>query len=304
MPLSQPFPDLVSLDLLHGVAQYGSIRQAAIVFGISQPAASTRLRSLEKILGLDLLDRSSGRAQLTPAGAAVAQWSEKILEEMRSLLTGADALRVEGRTRLRLVASMTVAEYLIPPWLARLRVTDPQIRVSLEMGNSEYVVQRVRERKAELGFVEGRSSLVGLQHRMVVHDQLVLVVAPAHPWARRRKAISLEELAPMALIVRERGSGTRDVLANAFARRGYELTTLVELGSTTAIKNAVMQGAGPAVLSRLAVIDDLRNHRLVEVATSELDLNRSITAVWLRSSPLSVAAKKLLAHTNPRSRSR
>jgi molybdate transport repressor ModE-like protein len=295
MAVPRATPDLASLELLHGVAQHGSIRQAASAFGISQPAASSRLQSLERTLGLDLLDRSSGTARLTPAGMAVVQWSEGILDATRTLLAGTDALRIEGRTKLRLAASMTVAEYLMPQWLVRLRALEPELRVSLDMENSSRVVELVREKKVDLGFVEGRSPLSGLQHRVIARDELVLLVAPEHPWSRRRKPLSVDELAPIALVVRERGSGTREVLANAFARKGYELTALVELGSTTAIKRAVAQGTGPAVLSRLSVRDDLREGRLIEVATSGLDFSRSITAVWLRSIPLSEAARNLVS---------
>jgi DNA-binding transcriptional LysR family regulator len=295
MPLPQPFPDLVSLDLLQSVALLGSIRQAALAHGISQPSASTRLRSLEKVVGLELLDRSSGRAQLTPAGSAVAQWSERMLNDMRSLLVGASALRSERRTRLRLVASMTVAEYLIPQWLTRLRSVDPELRVSLEMRNSEQVVQWVKDRKAELGFVEGRSSLAGLQTRVVAHDELVLVVAPSHPWARRRKLVSAMELATTPLVLREVGSGTREVLEDAMTCLGLSILPLIELGSTTAIKTAVIDGIGPAVLSRLATHSDVEDNRLVIVPTG-VDLTRLICAVWLSTQPLSSPAKRLLAH--------
>lgn len=294
MPLPQPFPDLVSLDLLQSVALLGSIRQAAVAHGISQPSASTRLRSLEKIVGLELLDRSSGRAQLTPAGSAVVQWSERMLDDMRSLLVGASALRSERRTRLRLVASMTVAEYLIPQWLTRLRSVDPELRVSLEMGNSEQVVQWVRNRRAELGFVEGHSSLAGLHKRVVAHDELVLVVAPSHPWARRRTSVSAVELAATPLVLREVGSGTREVLEDAMNPLGLSILPLAELGSTTAIKTAVVDGVGPAVLSRLATYGDVEDRRLVVVPTA-VDLTRSICAVWLSTQLLSSPAKRLLA---------
>ncbi|MEO9181187.1 MAG: LysR family transcriptional regulator [Acidimicrobiales bacterium] len=295
MPLPQPFPDLVSLDLLQSVALLGSIRQAALAHAISQPAASTRLRLLEQVVGLELLDRSSGRAQLTPAGGAVVQWSERILDDMRALLVGTSALKTERRTRLRLVASMTVAEYLIPQWLTRLRSIDPDLRVSLEMGNSVQVVGWVESGKADLGFVEGHSSLAGLQQRVVANDELVLVVAPSHPWARRRKPVSATELAGTPLVLREVGSGTREVFEDSMTRQGLSIVPMVELGSTTAIKGAVIGGLGPTVLSRLATYGDVQDHRLVIVPTTGVDLTRSICAVWPSTQPLSSAAKRLLA---------
>lgn len=294
MPLAHPIPDLMSLDLLASVADLGSIRQAAVAHGISQPAASTRLRSLEGVLGLELLHRSSGGAQLTPAGRAVVQWSEKILHQVRALQAGTVALRSDGRTRLHVAASMTVAEYLAPEWLVRVASSDPEIHVSLEMANSEQVIELVRERKAALGFVEGVSHLAGLRGQVLLADKLVLVVSPQHPWARRRHPVSPAELAATSLIVRETGSGTREVLETWMTSFGLSVRVGVELGSTTAIKRAVAASAAPAVLSHLAVRGDVREGRLVVVPIAGVTLARSIRVVWLRSEPLSVAAKRVL----------
>jgi len=141
MSLNEPVPDIRSLDLLKSVAELRSIRQAAFKHLISQPAASMRLRTLERTLDLELLDRSHGRAELTPAGIAVVQWSKEVLEAMNNLKLGAQALGSDEKTHLRLVASMTVAEYLVPGWLHRLHISDPTIMVSLQMGNSQKVIE-------------------------------------------------------------------------------------------------------------------------------------------------------------------
>lgn len=294
MPLALPVPDLVSLDLLQSVAELGSIRQAALAHGISQPAASMRLRSLERVLGLDLLDRSGGRARLTSSGLAVVQWSDRILDGVRTLLSGTAALQSEGRSQLRIGASMTVAEYLVPRWIDRLRRAEPGLGVSLEMGNSLQVVQMVTQRHVDVGFVEGRSSVPGLKSRVVASDDLVVVVSPAHPWARRRRPLSPSVLASTPLVLREVGSGTRQVLETALAKLNLGVVPLVELGSTTAIKAAVESANGPAVLSRLATDTDIDEGRLVIVPVEGLDLRRSIRAVWLQDGQLSGPAKQLL----------
>jgi molybdate transport repressor ModE-like protein len=295
MPLPQPVPDLVSLDLLQSVAELGSIRQAALAHGISQPAASMRIRSLERMLGLELLDRSGGRARLTAAGLAVVQWSDRVLDGVRSLLAGTAALRSEGRTQLRIGASMTVAEYLIPGWLDLLRASDPAVNVSLQMGNSTQVAEMVRRRAVHLGFVEGQSAVPGLASRVVETDDLVIVVASSHPWTKRRRPISPIMLADTPLVLREEGSGTREVLEAALAELDLEAIPAVELGSTTAIKAAVESGAGPAVLSRLAAEGDIQTGRLVAVPVAGLELGRSIRAVWPRERTPPESAKRLLA---------
>lgn len=294
MPLREPVPSAAALELLRSVAELGSIRQAALAHQISQPAASMRLRTLERGLGIDLLDRANGRATLTPAGEAVVRWSEEVLAGMERLLVGAAAIRAEGRTHLRVVASMTVAEYLIPGWLHRLRVSDPGVSVSLEMGNSQRVAEAMTRQQADVGFVEGLALPPGLRSRAVQADNLVLVVAPSHPWARRRTPVGPAELARTPLILRETGSGTREVLEHALRSAGVAATPLVELGSTTAIKAAVAQGAGPAFLSRLATDADVVEGRLVVVGTEGLALERVIRAVWSREQTLSPLARRLI----------
>ncbi|HEY1761557.1 MAG TPA: LysR family transcriptional regulator [Acidimicrobiales bacterium] len=298
MPLVEPVPDLFSLDLLHSVAESGSIRQAAFLHGVSQPAASTRLRSLERTLGLQLLDRSHGRAQLTAEGRAVVGWSEEILEAMRRLTLGTQALRLEGATRLRVAASMTVAEYLIPRWLNALRASDPSISVSLQMGNSQHVVEMMMRDEADIGFVEGQRAPRELSSRMVCSDDLVVVVSPSSAWARRNSPIRASELAATRLVLRESGSGTREVLEAAMLARNLEVRALVELGSTTAIKIAVASGAGPSVLSRLAVETEVREGRLVVVPIEDLAIKRSIRVVWTKGRSLTASAKHLLRHVN------
>ena len=302
MPLREPVPDLRSLDLLRSVAELGSIRRAAQVHGVSQPAASTRLRSLERTLGLGLLDRSSGRARLTPAGIVVVQWSAALLGDAENLLGAVAATRSEGRTQLRIVASMTVAEYLVPEWLNWLRRSEPEAAVSLQMGNSEHVVEVMRASGADLGFVEGWSFPGEFSSEVVQSDDLLVVVMPSHRWARAKRPIAFGEFSSTPLVLRETGSGTREVLERELAEHGYGAIALVEVGSTTAIKAAVASGIGPGVLSRLAVRADLAEGRLVEVKVSDLKLNRSIRAIWSGSRPSSDLARRLLKHVGVPSR--
>jgi len=294
MPLVEPVPDIRSLDLLRSVAELGSIRQAAGAHHISQPAASMRLRSLERTLDLELLDRSGGRARLTATGLAVVQWSESVLGGMRDLLLGTAAVRSEGRDTLRIAASMTVAEYLVPVWLNLLRGSDPEVAVSLDMGNSGHVAEVLLRGGADIGFVEGPDDPPELVARVVAGDDLVVVVAPSHPWARRRRPLSAADLAATPLVLREAGSGTREVLERALGESGVQPAPLVELASTTAIKASVAAGTGPGVLSRLAVQSEVTDGRLVIVATSGVTLERRIRAVWPGERPLPPAAARLL----------
>jgi molybdate transport repressor ModE-like protein len=293
MALAQPLPDLAALDLLVSVAEAGSIRQAALRHHISQPAASVRIRELERVLGLRLVERETTGARLTADGLAIVGWADQVLSAMRTLTSGAQALRLDQNSQLRLAASLTVAEYLLPVWLAPLYASLPAA-VSLRMANSDEVAELFGRDEVDLGFVEGPSLPAGLQGRTVYRDELVVVVSPAHPWARRRTPITAEMLAQTPLVSREHGSGTRQVLEAALAEHHLAPQVAVEFSSTTAIKAAVAAGLGPAVLSRLAVSTELLDRRLVEIDCSDLHLSRSIRAVWRVRAELSPLARELL----------
>ncbi|MDA8047754.1 MAG: LysR family transcriptional regulator [Actinomycetota bacterium] len=295
MPLPDPHPDLASLDLLVSVGELGSISAAAAAHRVSQPAASMRLRSLERLLHISLLDRSTRGARLTPAGMATAEWAAAVLGDMRTLLAGTAALRADRGSQLRLAASLTVAEYLVPRWLHLLAAEFPDTRVSLEMGNTAHVAELVARGEVDLGFVEGPRPPGRLRSRELLADELVVVVAPGHPWSRRRRPITARQLAGTPLILREPGSGTREVFTDALGARGLSATSAMELASTTAIKAAAMGGTWPAVISALAVRSELRAGQLVAINCEDLRLARTIRAIWAPHRPPSPTASRLLS---------
>ncbi|MFJ2634440.1 LysR family transcriptional regulator [Streptomyces sp. NPDC093221] len=300
-PLARRVPDLAAMELLLAVARLGSLGRAARELGISQPAASGRLRGLERQLGVALVRRSPGGSRLTDEGALVSEWARKVLEAAEAFDAGARALRGRRDSRLRVAASMTVAEYLLPGWLIALHGSHPDTAVSLAAGNSAAVARQVLAGTADLGFVEGVDVPAGLDAVVIAHDLLLVVVAPAHPWARRRKALTAAELAATPLVLREEGSGTRQVLDAGLAGHGGPAVPLLELASTTAVKAATVSGAGPAVLSELAVVEELAARRLVRVPVAGLDLGRSLRAVWTAGHRPAGPARDLLTLTRGKS---
>lgn len=295
MALSAHVPELGALDLLLSVARLGSVGRAAAEHGITQPAASGRIRNMERLLGFTLLERDARGSRLTPAGTLVVDWARQVLSAATELDAGIAALRAEHMGRLRVAASMTVAEYLMPAWLVSARLIRPDFTVSLRTGNSTHVADLVREGEVDLGFVEGPQAPSGLYARVVAHDRLVVVVAPGHPWARRRNPVGAAEIASTPLIEREPGSGTRYVLHEVLRPYGPVAGPLIELSSTTAIKAAAAAGAGPAVVSSLAVADEVRAGSLVEVPVSDADLGRRLRAVWTRGRRLGPPVRDFLA---------
>ncbi|MFJ2772422.1 LysR family transcriptional regulator [Streptomyces sp. NPDC087300] len=275
--LAHRVPDLGALQLLLAVARLGSLGRAARELGITQPAASSRVRAMERQLGVALVDRSPRGSRLTRAGALVTDWAGRIVEAAEAFDAGAQALRDRRDSRLRVAASMTIAEYLLPGWLIALRTQRPDTAVSLLAGNSATVAERLLAGDADLGFVEGLTVPEALDGVVIAHDRLVVVTSPAHAWARRRKPLAAAELAATPLILREEGSGTRQVLDAAL---GGLARPLIELSSTTAVKAAAVSGAGPSVLSELAVGEELAARRLVEIPLADVRLARELRAVW------------------------
>ncbi|CAL9284528.1 MULTISPECIES: LysR family transcriptional regulator [unclassified Streptomyces] len=280
MSLSHRVPDLGALELLLAVARHGSLGRAAREVGITQPAASGRIRSMERQLGVALVDRSPRGSRLTDAGALVTDWARRIVEAAEAFDAGAQALRDRRDSRLRVAASMTIAEYLLPGWLIALRAERPDTAVSLQAGNSAAVAALLLAGEADLGYVEGLAVPEGLDGVVVARDRLVVVVAPSHRWARRRAPVTPAELAGTPLVLREYGSGTRQVLDSALAAHGGLAAPLMELASTTAVKAAAVSGAGPAVLSELVVSEELASRRLAEVPVEGVELRRALRAVW------------------------
>jgi DNA-binding transcriptional LysR family regulator len=198
---------------------------------------------------------------------------------------------------LRVAASMTVAEYLLPGWLTALRARDPGTAVALTAGNSAEVASAVLGDTADIGFAEGPELPPGLASRQVGVDRLTVVVPSAHPWARRRSGITAAELAATPLVAREPGSGTRRYFEEALQAQGdlHMVPLVAELSSTTAIKSAVAAGIGPAVLSSLAVASELAAGTLTEVRVTNLDLSRRLLAIWVAGRQLTGPAADLLA---------
>jgi DNA-binding transcriptional LysR family regulator len=295
MTLPGRVSDLMPFDLLLSVARLGSLGRAAEAHGISQPAASARLRRLERQLGLVLIERSPRGSRLTPQGVLVAGWAQAAVDAAAALDAGVTALGVRRDAVLRVAASMTVAEYLLPGWLSALRAHYPGTTVTLTAGNSAEVADAILAGTADLGFVEGPDLPSGLRARRAGADVLTVVVAASHPWARRRSGITAAELAATPLVSREPASGTRRSLEHALRLQAAAepVPPVAELSSTTAIKSAVMAGIGPAVLSSLAVAAEVAAGTLRAVPVRGLDLARKLQAVSAEGRPLTGPAGDL-----------
>ena len=202
-------------------------------------------------------------------------------------------------------ASLTIAEQLLPGWLVSLQAARPAQRAARARDRADRSQQRHRDPAgqggpADLGFVEGPARPKGLRSRVIGHDELVVIVRPDHPWARRRQPLEPAELA--AARHRQPGGGIRDprrAHAALSAALGTQVTVPVALAlsTTAAVRSAVLAGAGPAVLSELTVAEDISAQRLARVPVAGVNLRRSLRAIWSGGTlPPAGAARDLLAH--------
>lgn len=287
------WPDLAVLELLVGIDEHSSLGAAARRAGMAQPNASRRVKNLERRLGLPLLDRTPRGSRLTPEGTVVAHWAREVLADAERLLDAAAALHTERQSQLDIGASMTVAEHLVPTWLSEFRADARDVQIQLRVENSREVIERVLAGEHDLGFVESPSVPSSVRSMTVGQDRLTVVVPPSHPWAKLRRPLSVAELAATPLVVREAGSGTRTTLD--LALHDYRRPDpIAQLGSSAAVRTSVLSGVGPAVLSTLAIAHWIASGELHEVQVAELDLRRTLRAVWRGPDQLRGPARDLV----------
>ena len=306
MALSARMPELSAFEVLLAIARTGSLSAAGREVGLTQQAVSSRLTSIEAQAGVQLVARTTRGSQLTQAGVVVAEWADQLLSVAQYVDAGLASLRSESRNRVKVVASLTIAEQLMPRWLVSLQtagnrhgVAAPQIIFTAI--NSDHAISAVLNAEADLGFVECPSLPRQLRSRVVGRDELVVVVPPEHKWARRSTPVTALELSRTPLVMRESGSGTRDslgaALRQALGEGAEQAPPVLELNSATAVRAAVLAGAGPAVTSTLGVQDDLRVGRLRTIAIPDLDLRRDLRAIWVGGRiPPAGAVRDLLSH--------
>ncbi|GAC67594.1 LysR family transcriptional regulator [Gordonia soli] len=286
-------PDLAALDVVVTAARHGSMGAAARELGISQQAVSARVRAVEHELGVEIFARSTTGIDVTTNGMVVLEWANGVVERASEFMTSVETLVAERQATLVVAASKTVAEYLVPAWITTLshRV---DARISVRPMNSTEVVAMVGGGEAAIGFIESPGPAADLESAVVARDELVVVAAPDHPWARRT-SITVDELAATPLIQREPGSGTRVTVEDALAAAGRQAAEpSIELRSVTAIRAAVLASPSATVLSRLSVDDDITAGRLARIEVEGLRMPRALRAVWSPRITLRGPARDLL----------
>jgi DNA-binding transcriptional LysR family regulator len=286
--------DLRRLEIFAKVAELGSFSRAAEALFLTQPTISEHVRSLEDELGVQLLDRLGRGATPTRAGQLLLGYARRMLALSREAHQALE--RFQGRMSGELVVggSTIPGEYVLPALIGQFKSKYPDISISLHIGSSRQVSDWVEEGRVEVGVVGARPAARTLEAKELMPDELVVVVAATHPWATRR-VTTLADLQKEPMVVRERGSGSRDAVEHALQEAGISpasLRLVGEMGSTQAVKQAVRAGVGIALISKRAVEDECRAGLLACVKVKDLRIARAFHLVTHRDrtrSPLAEA---------------
>lgn len=279
--------DLRLLEVFCAAVEARSFTVAAHRLRMSQPAVSKQVRAFETWCGARLLERSRKGVSPTREGQRVYAEGRGLLEEAKRFGEEVSELSTTNTRRLRISASYTIGEYLLPGWIDAFQHHEPGVVTELVVGNSEAVLREFASGEADLCFIESGyeatahadGNLESLERVPVAWDRLLLVVASGHRWSGR-ETVEARELMEEPFISRESGSGTRVVAERAFQKAGLTPPEpAMELASTGAIKRTLTAGHGYALLSSYAVREEFARGELYSPEIAELDLSRSLDLI-------------------------
>lgn len=284
------------LHIFYTVAERGSFSAAAQSLHMTQPAITMQVQALEERFGTKLLNRTTKKLELTEAGHWLLPQARKAVELMRD--TDAMMIRFakELKGRLQFAASLTIGEYVLPRLIGTFLRSHPELAVSMKVMNTAEIIDAIQYQGLEFGLIEAPCEAAGIHAESVMDDELLLVAPTGHPFASR-ETVDLAEVLEQPLVLREKGSGTRQVVEDEFRRRGADESTLrvvSEFGSTAAIKSAVEAGLGLSVLSAWTIKHEAALGLLQTVRIRDVSFRRQFYAVRLQSALLSVPAAALL----------
>ncbi|MBF0171748.1 MAG: LysR family transcriptional regulator [Nitrospinae bacterium] len=287
------------LDLFLVAAKLKNFSRAAEQMSISQPAFSAQIIKLEKILGAPLFERIGRRIELTDAGAVFAGYAQKTLGTLREGKQAIDDMSRKVIGALRIGASTTVANYILPEYLGRYKSLYPAGKVEMMVDNTNMIEQALLRNEIDMGIVEGPVRNKSVDAYLFRTDELVVIYSPKHHWKNRAK-VTLAEFQKEPLIVREKGSGTRKVFMDIIGSpEKVTLNIIMELGDTEAIKKSAQANLGIAVVSKSAVEQELKEKALRMAVIEGYTFARRLTLVILKNRYLSNPLKAFIQTLAP-----
>lgn len=284
------------LHIFYTVAERGSFSVAAQSLHMTQPAVTMQIQALEERFGTKLLNRTTKKLELTEAGHHLLPQARKAVELMRDT----DILMVKFisdlKGRLQFAASLTIGEYVLPRLLGSFLRRFPEVSVSMKVMNTTEIIDAIAHHGVDFGIIEAPCEVPGFYAEAVMNDELMLVIPADHPFALRDE-VNLEEVLREPLVLREKGSGTRQIMEEELLRQGVsedQLRVVSEFGSTGAIKSAVEAGMGLSILSVWTIKHEVALGLLKLVRIKGVSFRRQFYAIRLQSSLLPMPAAALL----------
>lgn len=278
------------------VAETRSFTKTSRIVHLSQPAVSLQIQSLEEFFETKLFDKTGKQVSLTPAGKILYEHAIHILGHYNEVVKEINKLTGMMKGAVALGASTTLGNYILPRIITDFKRLHPKIKIKLRIGNTERIEDLMHSGFLDFGIVEGKTSRTNTKTEKVISDQLVLIVHPKHPLAKRR-SVSVLDLMREPFIIREQGSGTRQHIEKFLDHNGINIRDLhvaLIMGSTESIKAAVEAGTGIAILSRWAVKKEVEDGRLKTVNLREGGITRELTLIYSKKPRLSHADRELI----------
>lgn len=284
---------LRQLEIFEKVASCAHVTQASQELRLTQSAASMAIAELERLAGAPLFERQGKRLLLNDRGRRILPEVRQVLVKVHTIERFLDESVAEPKGTLNLGASTTIGNYILPAIVGEFSRLYPPARALLQVGNAQQIETGVERGELDLGLIEGIPHIASLTATPWRRDELVVIAGPGHAWAAGKRA-SPEMLKDASWIMREKGSGTREIFEAAMEKKGISFSIALELGHTEAIKKAAEAGLGVGCLSRMAVQRELDNGWLVEVATP-LNLKRTLIILTRDSEGMTTLLKAFLA---------
>lgn len=250
-------PNPAALRVFVTVVEEGGVGRAALALGITQPAVSQYLRSLEEQVGHPLFERQGRHLVLTRVGEALLPEARRVVQALEGFQRVSQAMGRLELGEVTLGASTTMATYVVPFFLKKFHEAHPGIRVHVESGSSERLAERLLGGELELAILEGVERWEGYERELFYEDELVLIVPPGHPWAGREE-VPPEWLSRETLVVRKPGSMTWRALERAFEQANLDLSPTFYTDNNEVTKRLVLAGAGVGIISRVVVQPNLK----------------------------------------------
>lgn len=291
--------DMRKLDVFCKIVELKSFTRTAEAVLLSQPTVSEHIRSLEEELGYKLFDRLGREVEPTPVGLILYDYGRKILRLQHEALQAVEHYGGRLIGRIKIGSGTIPGTYILPELIGRFRSRYSSIKATLRIAGSRLIAREVLAGELEIGVVGARWNENGLQWQKVFGDDLVLIVHAGHPWAGRRE-VGLDEVIAEPFILRERASGTRKVIEQILEEHGVkpsDLKEVAEIGSTSAVKQAVRAGLGISILSGRSVEQDVLCGALVTVPIAGIrQMHRPFFLIQRKNRALSPVADVFLKY--------